>query len=94
MNATNSSADTTAAEPGQQPEDQAEPDDHLDARAAGGRPVGTTASGQQLVGAHGADARGGVGELERAGDDPDPARDQTRDQPDPVRHARDARPAD
>jgi hypothetical protein len=38
--------------------------------------VGTTDSGEQLVGADGAHALRRVGQLERAGDDPDAADDE------------------
>ena len=42
--------------------------------------------GQQVIGAYGAHARGGVGQLERAGDDPHPAGHQPRDKPHPLLH--------
>ena len=93
MKATKSSAETTAALRVSTSEDQAQPDDDLDDREQVTDRRHDRLR-QQVVGPHGTHALGRVGQLQATGHDPHAARDQARDEADPVLHDPDPRRRD
>ena len=83
MNAISSSDETIAGRAGEQPQQEADAEHHLDEREQ--VPHGRHRRlGQQVVGTDGAHARRRVGQLQGAGDEPDPARHQPGHQPEPL----------